>query len=335
MSGLIPVRQLLDGDGIDWRRCLEGTRIAPADFDRDGLTVTLRQEERLFANLLALTGDPALGLRLGRQYSPQRYGLFGYAMLSAPTLRHALVIATRFGEDLTFTWLRLGLDIGGRDVVFSLGDRDPLQGAVRDFFYDRDTLAVKVALDELLGEPAPISRVVLPHDGHGLVSRYRGAFGCPVEFNGALGSSLTFPTRLLERNLPFRDAATSERLQAQCQALLARFRQRGDLSSEVRELIVGQPGYFPGIEVVAKRLSVSVRTLRQRLADEGTGYQKILDQVRHGLASEYLENTRLPVQEIARLVGFDEPGNFTHAFKRWAGLTPSDYRLAHAPRQVP
>jgi AraC-like DNA-binding protein len=335
MSGLIPVRQLLDGDGIDWRRCLEGTRIAPADLDRDGLTVTLRQEERLFANLLALTGDPALGLRLGRQYSPQRYGLFGYAMLSAPTLRHALVIATRFGEDLTFTWLRLGLDIGGRDVVFSLGDRDPLQGAVRDFFYDRDTLAVKVALDELLGEPAPISRVVLPHDGHGLVSRYRRAFGCPVEFNGALGSSLTFPTRLLERNLPFRDAATSERLQAQCQALLARFRQRGDLSSEVRELIVGQPGYFPGIEVVAKRLSVSVRTLRQRLADEGTGYQKILDQVRHGLASEYLENTRLPVQEIARLVGFDEPGNFTHAFKRWAGLTPSDYRLAHAPRQVP
>ena len=123
MSGLIPVRQLLDGDGIDWRRCLAGTGIAPADLDRDGLTVTLRQEDRLFGNLLALTGDPAIGLRLGRQYSPQRYGLFGYAMLSAPTLRHALVIATRFGEDLTFTWLRFGLDIGGREVVFSLGDR--------------------------------------------------------------------------------------------------------------------------------------------------------------------------------------------------------------------
>ncbi len=311
MSGLIPVRQLLDGDGIDWRRCLESTGIAPADLDRDGLTVTLRQEERLFANLLALTGDPAIGLRLGRQYSPQRYGLFGYAMLSAPT-----------------TWLRLGLDIGGRDVVFSFGDRVPLQEAVRDFFYDRDTLAVKVAMDELLGDPAPITRVVLPHDGHGLASRYRRAFGCPVEFNSALGSSLTFPTRLLEHHLPFRDAATSERLQAQCQALLARFRQRSDLASEVREIIVSQPGYFPGIEVVAKRMSVSVRTLRQRLAEEGTGYQKILDQVRHGLACEYLENTRLPMQEIARLVGFDEPGNFTHAFKRWSGRTPSTYRAA-------
>jgi AraC-like DNA-binding protein len=331
MNGLIPVRQLLDGDGIDWRRCLEGTGIAPGDLDRDGLTVTLRQEERLFANLLALTDDPAIGLRLGRQYSPQRYGLFGYAMLSAPTLRHALVIATRFGEDLTFTWLRLGLDIGGRDVVFSLGDREPLHGAVRDFFYDRDTLAVKVAMDELLGEPAPITRVVLPHDGHGLASRYRRVFGCPVEFRGAVGSSLTFPTRLLERRLPFRDAATSERLQAQCQALLARFRQRGDLASEVRELVVGQPGYFPSIEVVAKRLSMSVRTLRQRLAEEGTGYQKILDQVRHGLACEYFENTRLPVQEVARLVGFDEPGNFTHAFKRWTGQTPSAYRAARTP----
>jgi AraC-like DNA-binding protein len=36
------------------------------------------------------------------------------------------------------------------------------------------------------------------------------------------------------------------------------------------------------------------------------------------------------VQEIARLIGFDEPGNFTHAFKRWAGLTPSAYRTAKA-----
>ena len=323
MSGLIPVRQLLDGDGIDWRRCLAGTGIAPADLDRDGLTVTLRQEDRLFGNLLALTGDPAIGLRLGRQSSPQ-----GYAMLSAPTLRHALVIATRFGEDLTFTWLRFGLDIGGREVVFSLGDREPLHGAVRDFLYDRDTLAAKVALDELLGEPVPITRVVLPHDGHGLASRYRRAFGCPVEFNGAMGSSLAFPTRLLECRLPFRDAATSERLQAQCQVLLGLFRQRGDLASEVRELIVGQPGYFPSVEVVAKQLSVSIRTLRQQLADEGTGYQKILDQVRHGLACEYLENTRLPVQEIAHRVGFDEPGNFTHAFKRWAGMTPSAYRAA-------
>ncbi len=52
--------------------------------------------------------------------------------------------------------MRFGFDIGGREVVLSLGDREPLHGAVRDFFYDRDTLAVMVALDELLGESAPI-----------------------------------------------------------------------------------------------------------------------------------------------------------------------------------
>jgi AraC-like DNA-binding protein len=52
--------------------------------------------------------------------------------------------------------------------------------------------------------------------------------------------------------------------------------------------------------------------------------------VRHGLACEYLDNTRLPAQEVARLVGFDEPGNFTHAFKRWTGQTPSAYRTANA-----
>ncbi len=70
-------------------------------------------------------------------------------MLSAPTLRHALVIATRFGEDLTFTWLRFGLDIGGREVVFSLGDREPLHGAVRDFLCDRRALVPRPETEQL------------------------------------------------------------------------------------------------------------------------------------------------------------------------------------------
>jgi len=48
------------------------------------------------------------------------------------------------------------------------------------------------------------------------------------------------------------------------------------------------------------------------------------------LATRLLE-THLPIQEVASLLGCSDPGNFTHAFKRWAGKSPSDFRLARRP----
>ena len=47
-----------------------------------------------------------------------------------------------------------------------------------------------------------------------------------------------------------------------------------------------------------------------------------------GVASEYLVETPLPLQEVSTLLGYSDPGNFTHAFKRWAGTSPSAFRLA-------
>ena len=67
--------------------------------------------------------------------------------------------------------------------------------------------------------------------------------------------------------------------------------------------------------------------MRRRLTEEGTSFQDVLDEVRFGLATEYLVETLLPLQEISALLGYSEPGNFTHAFKRWSGKAPSDFRL--------
>lgn len=327
MSGLFAVRQVLADMGIDLAACLQGTGIAPTDLDCEDREVTLAQEERLFQNILGVSGDPLIGLRLAKHYPPQRYGLFGYAMLSASTLRHAMVIASRFGDELSFTWLHVSFCVQGGEAVFSLGDRVPINPGVRKLFYDRDTMAVKVAMRELVGVEVPILHVVLPHDGQGQEERYRREFGCPMNFQpGGKSAQLSFSTEWLERRLPLRDAILSERLQMHCQRLLRSLGQSSDITSEVREIIVGQPGYFPSIEVVAKKLGVSARTLRNRLGKEGTSYQDVLDEIRRALACEYLDNTRLPLQEIARLVGFVESGNFTHAFKRWTGRTPSAFR---------
>src|SRR4030095_3577397 len=77
---------------------------------------------------------------------------------------------------------------------------------------------------------------------------------------------------------------------------------------------------------VAARLKVSVRTLHRSLADEGTSYRRLLDQLRLDLAERHLADDRMSVGEVAFLLGFSELSAFHRAFKRWTGRSPVTFR---------
>jgi AraC-like DNA-binding protein len=323
--GLAPALKVMASEGHTVQQCLKGTGILTSQLDKRHQTITLRQEIRFHRNLIELSGDPTIGLRIGSAYLPQRYGMLGYALLSAATLRHALVIAKNFG-DLTFTWFGLRLEVAGTTTTFSFVNRYDIDADVLDFLYDRDCAAALVDFSEALGQPLALDKVTLPHDGHERAAIYRRFFRCPVEFNDA-PARIEFATKLLDTPLPHRDAAASDQLQQQCQLLLAKLSRQSGLVDDVRRVLLARPGFFPGIEMVAEKLDLSVRTLRRRLAEENTSFQDVLDEVRFGLATEYLTETPLPLQEVSTLLGYSDPGNFTHAFKRWAGTSPSAFRL--------
>ena len=50
------------------------------------------------------------------------------------------------------------------------------------------------------------------------------------------------------------------------------------------------------------------------------------------LAQRYLSDRDLPISEIAWLLGYREVSSFTHAFKRWCGMTPGQFRLRSSSR---
>src|SRR5215831_14033702 len=84
------------------------------------------------------------------------------------------------------------------------------------------------------------------------------------------------------------------------------------------------------VEDVARVLGMSERTLARKLSDEGLNFTEILQQLRRDLAVRYLDDRRLHVSKIAWLLGFNDVGAFTHAFKRWTGKAPSQIRTAGA-----
>lgn len=88
-------------------------------------------------------------------------------------------------------------------------------------------------------------------------------------------------------------------------------------------------GGRPDIQVVAKELGMSDRTLQRRLTDENTSFKQLLSEARHEQAREYLSDPSLEIKEVAFLVGYEDQNSFYRAFRLWEGDTPSQWRTEH------
>jgi AraC-like DNA-binding protein len=82
----------------------------------------------------------------------------------------------------------------------------------------------------------------------------------------------------------------------------------------------------PTLEQVAEQFHLTPRTMQRRLADHGTRFQPLVDEVRLQLADQYLQDDRLPLTDIAELLGYSDQSAFTRAYRRWTGVTPHERR---------
>jgi len=88
-------------------------------------------------------------------------------------------------------------------------------------------------------------------------------------------------------------------------------------------------GGRPDLQIVAKELGMSDRTLQRRLTDENTSFKHLLTQARHEQAREYLADPTLDIKEVAFLIGYEDQNSFYRAFRIWEGETPTNWRTEH------
>ncbi len=81
----------------------------------------------------------------------------------------------------------------------------------------------------------------------------------------------------------------------------------------------------PSLQTVAQNLAMSPQTLRRRLREEGSSFQRLLDQLRCDLAIEALYLQHLSVEKASQMLGFSEVRSFSRAFKKWTGMPPTEY----------
>ncbi|MBD2425691.1 AraC family transcriptional regulator [Phormidium sp. FACHB-1136] len=85
----------------------------------------------------------------------------------------------------------------------------------------------------------------------------------------------------------------------------------------------------PNIAQAAGASGMSVRSFQRRLANHGVSYGHLVDEVRFHLAAQWLKGESAPITDIAAELGYTDTANFTRAFKRWAGVSPREFRATH------
>lgn len=310
--------------GVSVERLLAGTGLSVEDLRRPGTEVTGAQELSVLRQLQLACPDPALALEAGTRYHLTTYGIWGFALASSPTMRSALDVGARF-VDLSFTFCALRVHEGPTDLRIELDDSD-VPRDVRPFVVARDLAGLRTIVAELTQSSVPLSALEVRLPAPADAQRWVEVFGRLPTFDAGHNAA-TLEAAFLDLPLPQADELAAAATEAQCRALLESRRARTGLAGQVRDLLVAVPAGMPSVDEVAVALHLSTRTLRRRLDGEGTTYRALVEEVREALAEELLR-ADLPVEQVARRLGYAETASFTHAFTRWKGRSPRAWAQA-------
>ncbi len=113
----------------------------------------------------------------------------------------------------------------------------------------------------------------------------------------------------------------------QVQAALASLPAQGDVVEQARKAMahLAQHG-VPELACVANELKLSPRMLYRQLAARGHQFRNLRETTLRQSALAHVQEGRLPISDIAQLLGYSEQSAFTRAFKRWTGQSPLQWR---------
>lgn len=288
---------------------------------------TLTQAQRLAVLRAAheLRPDPLLALRAGKRQRVHHFGVYGFALATSPTFGDALAFGLRYlefaGAPLRITFRQEG----GRGVLHSWNPHT-LQGLL-PFVAEFWRASMVTLMGEVLEDRFPSTLMHFPYPRPAHWRAYAELFECPLVFESET-MEWHFDAAVLARPCPNASSLTSYICQDFCEGVIAGEEEESPLRRELRSHVLGNSGRRSTAAEAAAALGLSRRTLFRRLTEDGTTFQDLVDQTRASLACEYLENTRLPVSEIAGRCGFGDEANFRKAFTRWRGMSPSAWRKA-------
>jgi AraC-like DNA-binding protein len=315
------IKKTLDLAGLDGLALVREAGLDPKLLDNPNARYPVEQTTKLWRIAARETGDPCFGLKVASQVAHGTFHALSYSIAPSLTLRDAFERMERYSyilSDAALNQFRRERD----GYHFILTPQVALPDETVDAF-----VSLYVRMCRSLSGDRKLSpkRIELRRARPGDTTCFEKILRAPLRF-GAARNALVFAHADLDRPLESGNRELAREHDEIARRALDRVKPKNTVARVELVLLDRLPRGEPSQADVAAVLFMSARTLQRKLAEDGTTYKEILDDLRRKLALSYLAEKRYSASEIAYLLGFSDASSFTRAFRRWTGMAPSKFR---------
>lgn len=319
----LAIARALEHRGVDARRVLRAAGLTEAVSNDPLQRLTASQVTALYRVCVEVTHDAYFGLTVGRFIHASNLHAVGHALMASRSLLDFCLRLERYFAIVSQS-ATVRVERNAQEVALRFRRQTNLCGETEDAFtafllrfmrllYRQDFAPLRVELHH-----------ACPSQG---AQPYALVFGVTPTF-GQDEVALVFEAQAMEESLSGACPELAQYNDKIAAAYLAKL-SRSDVTARARAMIIKMLAAGDCTRrTLARELCMSQATLQLKLAQRGTSFQDLLSETRHELALGYLAQRSLSVTEITFLLGFTDASNFTRAFKRWTGTSPTLYRTA-------
>lgn len=269
--------------------------------------------------------DDSLGLKVGLKLAPAALGELGNAMLCAPSVKDALMLAAAMVH-LHAAYFRLDIirTAQGIKVIFiELADL----GSTQKFQTEVMMLLSQNLIEAVTGVNFERGKFIFPYEKPKQSINYAEYLHSPCYFSASHGA-IEISEQYLSLRSPFYDATVWKSLQLKLDQQLKQLRDNSQnpYSDHVRRFLSAQPPPLLTVSEVAQSLNITERSLSRHLKAEGNSFSHIRTQILKEYAEFYLTQSDLTIDAIACQLGYKDFSSFRRAFKLWFTCSPSQFR---------
>jgi AraC-like DNA-binding protein len=316
----------LSDEGISPADALREIGLTKQDITSPNTCVSWGDMIQCCRTAISLSQDPFFGYRAGLKVHVTTFGIYGFAILSSPDFRQAASLPAKYNE-LSMPVTRVSFKESDRRGIWSV---DPtlypaVDAPLYRFLVEYQFGVLTALLRDVMGPAFVPLEIHVTYRPSQELRTYQDVFGCRVRFRQP-ADRLVFDAALLDSTPRYGNRIAFLEALKLCDAALIQLRSRKGVAGLVRQVLRQDLSRPPRLEIVARVLSISARTLRRRLQAENTSYRTLVEEVWAQAALDYLRDPNLTVDHVAELVGFSDTANFRHAFHRWTNHTPAELR---------
>lgn len=276
---------------------------------------------RLLEEIALTLNCPHFGLYLSRKQDIGLLGSVGFIIQQAPTVAAAL-------KDLSlyFNHHNQGAMVSHiveNELTFWTFDYKPdLHAPLRQ---QSDLVAgIAATVMSTLSENWRPRAIYLPHSAPADTQPYQKYLQCPVYFDSD-ATVIVSDAKALQ--LPIDRANPNLRRVLQAHLEANTDHDSDDFQTRVKYLI--RQALLSGgcsVERISEFLAMNKRTLQRRLSALDTSYNELLDEVRFGIACDYLKESRGSLTQLAYQLCYSELSVFSNAFRQRFGVSPRQWK---------